>query len=164
MGENTQTSTSIGEMIAEHRAKTAAYRKERQRIEAQMSRLQAKLDRLEIPHHTDLAQMIGDAVAAKLWGVTARVLGPFGLTAEMGVHFNTEDGQTIASMTLRPWGDGDDATLKRVVEGSDNGRFPPNSVGRMNGMHQREVDLPEIDELVQDMRRQMAEREQKTKA
>lgn len=81
------------------------------------------------------------------------VLGPFGLTAETSIHVNDptrlegrqQYPKTVGSLTFRP---ADEGRLRLVDRSSSTGEFAPNTLGALNGMNYREIDLPPtVDDL-----------------
>lgn len=85
-------------------------------------------------------------------------LGPFGLASETAIH--VRDGErTVASMSFRP---GENGVGLLVVDPQSESPYPPNSLGRVNGLGKRTYPLTgSIQDLVNQFREQEAERAQR---
>lgn len=116
---------------------------------------QSKADAIKRIGHMDVVRAIAAEVVARMPGLTAEFYGPFGLGSEFSFHLNDESGKTVASAGFRP---GPDFAPVMIGTLADH-RYPPNSVGSRSGLNRASAPMPNtIDELVEMLRSQMAER------
>ena len=154
----------IDDIIADQNAQAAATKKERDRIERQISRLQTKLDNLPRFGTVSFVGRLVRALEPHFPMHVLDVLGPFGLTGETAIHVKDSIGITVASLTFRSDEQDDGTKLLRMVDyDNPTNRYPKNSLGAVNGMNYPIVTLPDtVEELVEMIHTQINERLERT--
>jgi len=131
-----------------------AYSSAREKLETEIVKVETRLKSLRdkktnpcCPSWIDLLlKPIAEAMLKHLPNRTFKILGPFGMTNETGVHFykkrikekNKFKGDNCISITFRP------AKLPdlTVVDYSvDTGHFEKGSIGEMNGMNHPSIPI-----------------------
>ncbi len=83
-------------------AHNAAVETEEARLRETIERNKAELARLSRIRHADTAKAIASEVGTRMPDHRVVVLGPFGMTGELGLHVENDAGDIIASLTLEP--------------------------------------------------------------
>jgi hypothetical protein len=82
---------------------------------------------------------IADVVMPHFPGMSARLLGPFGLGNTMAIDIDNADNKTVASMSFEY--DCESMRLAYVNYKNDSHQFPKGSMGEVNGMNFQKIDL-----------------------
>jgi len=126
------------------------YKAKAERLMAQKNRAENRLKALSIPSWIDtIVQPIADELAKELPDFEPHIFGPFGICAEVSIHFYRKGvskkeiwaGGNIRSITF---------ILGSLQEGEilirdtsvDTGDFRPGTIGEMNGMNHPSVKIP----------------------
>ena len=133
------------EYVSQHSAASQERDRLRQRLdqrEAQIVRLQKKMSRLIMPSWIDmLIEEIAKELLPLFPGRYYEILGPFGITAEISIHFCKEgDKNDILSISFRP-GKLENGEICRVDYSVNTRKFTPDSLGGMNGMNYPTIPL-----------------------
>ncbi len=123
------------------------------RLERLIARHKRKRESIRPPYAGAMLEEVFKEILSHMPGRTCSVSGPFGLGGEYGVSIMEGDAN-LAHFTFRS-----DGVQARLVDTSvDTGRFAPNSLGRVNGLHHPSMDMPEeIDVWIQMIEKQIAE-------
>jgi len=148
-GNNTKAET-IGELSKPYLDIRLASHRIRARIEErekQIERLNKKLEKL--PFWKDgLIKPIAEELIKHFPDRYYEILGPFGLTSEISIHFyrigvnekQLFDGDNCISITFRP-GELDKGELRIADRKTNTGEFREGTLGEMNGMNHPEIPL-----------------------
>lgn len=122
---------------------------EHDRMEKSIARREAKLkterENLKFPSWIQmLVRPIGKALVSKMPGYTMEILGPFGINCNIAIHFTPEKKSRLKFKSINftfsdrlYWQD----TSKKT------GKYPPNTLGDLNGMNYPEIEIPENADL-----------------
>lgn len=143
-------SKTIGEIsqpYVEQRQVEARIRARIEQREKQIERLKKKLGKLPFWKEA-LIKPIAEELIQHFPGRRYEILGPFGLSAEVGVHFyrigvdekHLFDGDNCISISFRP-GDLEKGELKVVDSKTNTGEFREGTIGALNGMNHPEIPL-----------------------
>lgn len=143
--ETQVTDDPLAEIVSRHGAERISAREERDRLERLIARHQARIESLPRRNVGTALQEIAELIQTRT-GLSTSISGPFGMENEYAMRVSERETVTGAFFKVRPQGDGVDPVL--VDLSSDNGQFPPGSVGRMNGAHMDTVPMPSLDELL----------------
>lgn len=128
------------------------YKAKADQLTARKNRAENRLKALSIPSWIDtIVQPIADELAKEMPGFEPHILSPFGLSAEVSIHFYRKgvpekerwaDGNNVRSITFIP---GDLQTGEILIRNTsvDTGEFRPGTIGEMNGMNHPSVKIPE---------------------
>lgn len=127
---------------------------ERVRLENLIERHRASIERLP-RHNTGTALKTVGAIVTERTGLQVEISGPFGINSEYGFSVLERDGVTGAYLMFRPVGG--DGGIEMIDLESDDERYAPNSLGRMNGSHRIGLPVPTLDELLAMVDKQRSE-------
>ena len=142
----------------EHSRVYKEYKLNENTIKTRISKLESKiewnkkqLDKVIYPHWMrTILEPLAEEIIKLLPGRQFETLGPFGLKCETSIHFNKEnidhdkrfeDGNCI-SLTFVP-GDIENGELLIVDHTKNTKRYPPGTLGEMNGMNYPGVKIPD---------------------
>lgn len=117
------------------------------KVETRLKSLEDEKTNLCHPSWIDLLlKPIAEAMLKHLPNRTFKILGPFGMTNETGVHFykkgikekNKFKGDNCISITFRP---AELPDLTVVDYSVDTGQFKPETIGEMNGMNHPSIPI-----------------------
>ena len=143
--ETQVTDDPLAEIVSRHGAERISAREERDRLERLIARHQTKIGSLPCRNAGTALQEIADLIQTRT-GLSTSISGPFGMQNEYALRVSERESVTGAFFKVRP--QGDDIDLLLIDLSSDNGQFPPGSVGSMNGEHMDAVPMPSLDELL----------------
>lgn len=144
---NTVTVGKLSELYVEQQRESNRIRARIQQREKQIERLKKKLKNL--PCWQDaLIKPIAEELVKHFPDRQYEILGPFGLSAEVGLHLyrigvdkkHKFDGDNCISITFRP-GDLEKGELRIVDYKKDTGEFRKGTLGEVNGMNHPEIPL-----------------------
>lgn len=92
----------IDRLFDEAAAHNAAVETEEAKLRATIKRAEAALKRFGRIRPVDTAKTIAHAVGMRMPDHQVVVLGPFGMTGDMGLHVKNDDGDIVASLTFEP--------------------------------------------------------------
>lgn len=123
------------------------------RLDRLIARHKRKRESIRPPYAGAMLDAVFKEILSHMPGRTCKVMGPFGMGGEYGVSVMEGDA-TLAHFSFRS-----DGVNARLVDTSvDTGRFAPNTLGRMNGLHHPSSDMPEeIDVWIRMIEEQIAE-------
>ena len=151
---------TLGELAKPYVKRLNAYNALEKRIE----QLNAQLKELKHPFwKEELIEPIAEEMIKHFPDRYYEILGPFGLSAELSIHFYKKgvdekhrfEGDNCVSISFRPE-DLDKGELSIVNNKKDTGRFAKGTLGEINGFNYPVIQLsPDttIDELLQYVRR-----------
>jgi hypothetical protein len=135
----------ISEIQAPYVKRLAKYNKLREQIK----RLEKRLDKMPHPNWVELlVKPIARELAKAYPDRRCEVLGPFGLGAQVSIHFYKKDADerhlfdddNCLSITFSP-GDLEKGELQLVNEGAVTGDYPPGTLGAVNGLNHPRIPI-----------------------
>ena len=126
------------------------YRTREKNLRGQIEELQRQLDALTMPHWIDrLVAPIAKALEGRFPEYESDILGPFGICCHTSIHLYRKgvaddkrfEGDNCLSLTFEP-GDLEVGELRLKDHTQDTHRYPPGSIGEVNGMNYPTVPVP----------------------
>ena len=126
--------------------------------EAQIKRLINRRSNLDVPSWIDeIVEPLAVEIAKRFPDTEYQISGPFGIGCTVFICIHGESKKVediIFSLSVRP-GDlhssSNPVPLSAVDYSVDDGSFPPDSIGRINGLHHPEVPIEHmsVDEIIE---------------
>ncbi|MBS7671738.1 hypothetical protein [Croceicoccus gelatinilyticus] len=147
---------TIEDIIKPFRDRHEANEARRAQLTESIESAAAELEELAPVRATDALHAIAAEIEKRMPDKTCKVLGPFGIASEYGLHVE-ENGETVASISLQR----DLHAFPDLVEIdlSTKTTFPEGSIGAANGLGRRTIPFNgDIDEIVARLDAQARER------
>ncbi|ABM96943.1 hypothetical protein [Methylibium petroleiphilum] len=136
----------------------ARHQRSLERLEKQRAKAAKTVDEANPYSYARYLQPLADAVLEHFPGMAARIMGPYGLgnTASISIYDPAKGDTDGVVGWLQFRYESNDGQLSYVDLDKHSGRYPPNSLGDINGLNYEAVPLTAettMDELVQLFRR-----------
>lgn len=124
------------------------YDRTRRELDEQIARLEVQRANLKYPHYMDrIVAKIGKAMLSRLpAGTTMEVSGPFGLCCQSYLSFHNQaeiskkNSDGCIGMLL--FVDDSEHGCRWRDTSKTTGKYPPNTLGYMNGMNHQDIEIP----------------------